>query len=56
MTKGIECNFCGVSQQHAQVLIAASSAVFICDACVRECMDMLKKRERRVARRKAKAA
>lgn len=50
MTKGdmtVYCSFCGQSQHEVLCLIAGPT-VFICDACIRDCGEIVA--ERRIAR------
>src|SRR5689334_21826589 len=35
------CSFCGKSQEYVQRLIAGPGAVYICDECIRLCMDII---------------
>jgi hypothetical protein len=40
-TRGLACSFCGKSQQQAGRLIAGPNGIYICDACVGLCNEIL---------------
>ncbi len=51
--KDIRCSFCGAPQSKVQRLIAGSG-VYICDSCVRLCMDIVREGERNNAQLESK--
>ena len=52
--KSLHCSFCGASQEDVQRLIAGNG-VYICDECVRLCMDIVQDGERMDSAKRTKA-
>jgi ATP-dependent Clp protease ATP-binding subunit ClpX len=47
------CSFCGKSQHEVVQLIAGPSPIFICDECVRGCIDLVVKEAKEAMEMKA---